>query len=254
MKTILGITIFEWIVIILIFVIVSFYVICYTNAPNLQEYVNKHEKSLNWIDVNDFFKNADNGDLIFMSGDTLGERICRWCTGSMYSHVGILFREKHPQTGENILYIWDSDLGQKTKDGARISTLHDKFKKYHGFPYIMWKKLSSESKRPTTESLLNVISEYLKQDFDNNMLTYWVSEAPFLHNIIKNVNTSFCAELIAMTMQHKDINMLSSVDENENLIYPSWYSPKSFENSKIRGFNNDFVYNQKCYVKFRDII
>src|SRR5690606_7754369 len=128
--------------------------------------------------------NVQNGDIILLSGDTPGEKTCRWCTGTIFSHVGFLFREKHPVTGEDIPYVLDCDLGQKTKSGVRVLPLRDKLHRYKGFRSGAVKKLivKKDSSRPSIEDIVRVIAKYTPIEFDNNVLSWWVSGIPSLYS------------------------------------------------------------------------
>jgi hypothetical protein len=231
-----GLYIIEWIVIIILTIILIYYIIIQKTAPNLQQYIDTHKLSLNWISYNDLLTNADNGDLLFMAGDTYGERTCRYFTKSVYSHVGMLFREIDPENDKSMLYIWESDLGQGSKDGPRILKLSDKLKRYHGFPYVMWRRM--ESNRPSTQNIMNVVEKYKDYNFDNNMLS-WMMNDSMIYNMIKN-DGIFCSELIALTMQH--INMLEKDKK------ATWYSPQSFVEG-ISGLKKDFFYGPKYYIE-----
>ncbi len=243
-----GVTILEYIILFIIIIVIFTYIYIQFRAKSLKDYVEstqsnfdlgvKHQ-NLTWNTLDDLMENADNGDLVFMSGDTKGERMCRWCTDSMYSHVGMLFREKHPETGENILYIWDADLGQQMKDGPRVQRLQDKLDKYKGFPYLMWRKLFS-NERPSTENIMKVVEKYKNHTFNNYMWKWWA-------NKLVNVETGssvFCSELIALTMQDANIGMMSS-DKS-----PAWYSPESFA-YLIEGLKDGFSYGSHVFVKFK---
>lgn len=252
--TFYGIMIIEWIILIILFFILIFYFVVQNTAPDLKNYV-ENNKNLKFIDVDYLMENADNGDLVFMSGDTRGERSCRYFTKSMYSHVGMLFRENHPETGENILYIWDSDLGQKTKDGPRIMIFKDKLKRYHGYPYLMWRKLkindvpgSENTSIPSTENILEVVEKYKDCEFDNNMLSWWACNSCF-YNLVKNDKKIFCSELIALTMQDNNINMLRTVDNGGKIA--AWYTPGIFSKDNIFGLRGNYSYSDPKYVKFK---
>lgn len=240
--------------IIFLIIIALYYVIIQYRSPDLKEYIDKHSSIINWIDLSDFLENAKNGDLIFMSGNTRGERVCRYFTDSMFSHVGLLFREKHPETNEDILYIWDSDLGQKTKDGPRILPLRDKLKRYHGYSYLSWRKLEvinnpadefTKSKfcRPTTENILKIVEKYKDHDFDEKILTWWTSEGilSIFNGLFADKNKIFCSELIALTLQSEKI-----LNKDKK---PAWYSPGSFT-GKIQGLNSNFNYGPQIFCKF----
>ena len=230
------------VVVLLSFLII--YVICQLNSPDLDNYISKHREQINWVSINDILDNAGNGDLIFLSGNTKGEKTCKWCTNTMYSHVGFLFRENHPDTGEDLLYIWDSDLGQKTKEGPRVMLLKDKLKKYKGSKYISWKKFKGE--RPDTEDILKIVNKYGKLKFDDKILSWWVSNdntvSNFLYKLIKNNNEVFCSELIAMTLQ--DLNILDRTKKS------AWYSPGDFVTYKIQGLTNGNSYSSVYMADF----
>lgn len=238
---------FQLFVLILLVLFLIVYGWCQLKAPDLKKYIDKYNEKLIWAPLQDLYDNAKNGDLIFFSGNTKGERTCRWCTGSMFSHVGILFREIHEDTGEDILYIWDSDIGQKTKDGPRVMVLKDKINRYKGYPFVMWRKLKVqyESERPTTENFLDVISKYKNYDFDNKIISWWVSNFHILHEIVKSFSrhTLFCSELIALTMQHESINILNKYRKG------AWYSPASFYSKNIDGLKPNYSYENNTFIK-----
>lgn len=231
----------EYCIVAVVIVVVGVYIWAQINAPSLNIYIQKHGDSLNWGTVDGLLENADNGDLVFMSGETRGEKTCKWCTSSTYSHVGILFREIHEETDEDILYIWDSDLGQKTKDGPRILAMKDKLSAYKGNRQLMWRPLNG--KRPTTTSILEVTREFGDQEFDEKILSWWTSSTPF-YSFFKDKNKSFCSELVASTLQHKAIGILKT-DR-----VPSWYSPGSFAHSNVEGMKRAFSYGVKTFVDF----
>jgi hypothetical protein len=227
-----------WIILISLIIVIIIYIYIQLQAPNLEKYIEKYNNHLNWTLPDDLFKNAKNGDLLFMAGSSRGEKTCCWSTNSVFSHVGMLFREIHSETGENIIYIWESDLGQKTKDGPRILTLKKKLKYYRGYRYLMWKPLQvNEMLRPSTLDIMKIVDKYKNEDFDNYMLAWWISE---YFNM--NKDGYFCSELIALTMQELGIM--------EKIHIPSFYSPKSFEDDKIEGLRDDFSYNIKKFIKF----
>ena len=244
MKRYWGITIIEWVILLIIIITILIYTWCQLRAPDLQAYVQKFGDDLNWVSNEEFFKEAENGDLVFASGNTRGEKTCRACTGSIYSHVGLLFREKHPETGEEVLYIWDSDLGQQTKEGPRVLELKNKLERYRGYPYLMWRKLKGP--RPSTEAILRVVQDYAGHEFDNKILTWWTSEgvlSPF-YRWAKSDDKVFCSELVALTLQHEAVGMLDSSKR------AAWYSPASFTHESIAGLHPNYSYGTRQFVKF----
>jgi len=260
-NTYYNITIYEWIILIVLIVSCILYLVIQTRAPNLENYIKNNSSVLRCsyltVDLNrkqpgfsdvSFLEEVGNGDLIFFCGDTPGERTCRWCTGTMFSHVGMLFKERHPESGKELIYVWESDLGQKTKDGPRVIKLVDKLEKYHGQLHFMWRKLKKNN--PPTDNIMKVVQKYKNYEFDNKMLSWWVSYPilGFLHDFVKDEKKIFCSELIALTMQSEHINMLS-VEKDQSYLASS-YSPKEFTLASIKGMKNDFSYGIQNFVDF----
>lgn len=252
-----DITLCEWVVLIVLIVSCVLYIIIQTRAPNLEKYIKSNSSILrcsflttqlylkqSGFPESSFLEAVGNGDLIFFCGDSSGERTCKWFTGSMFSHVGMLFKEYNVQRKEDIIYVWEADLGQKTKDGPRVITLIDKLKKYHGQSYFMWRKLKENN--PSTENIMKVVHEYKNYEFDDKMLTWWVANPLlfFLHDMVKDEKKIFCSELIAITMQSNHINMLN----RKNL--PTSYSPKDFAESTIKGLKHGFAYGPQNFIDF----
>ncbi len=233
-----GVTVLEYIVLVIIVFLLIFYVIIQHKAKNIEMHVKNIDKSnsLNFATVDDLLQNANNGDLVFMSGDSRGERVCRWFSGSMYSHVGMLFREIHPATGEDVLYIWDADIGQGYRNGPRVMKLQDKLDKYKGFKYLLWTPLIGE--RPTTENIMKIVAKYKDYGFDDWMLSW-------IHPIFKSKESKdvFCSELIALTMQ--ELDMLATQYRATS------YSPASFLEN-VKGLHEKYIYSDGMYVKFEE--
>jgi len=234
--------IIDLLLIVIVIIITTLYLIGQKYAPNLKQYVERFYDDLNWVPIEEIFQKADNGDLIFLSGDTRGERTCRFCTDSIFSHIAFLFKEIHPETGENILYVWESDLGQRSKDGPRILPFKEKMKRYHGYPYLMWRRLEGE--RPTTRSIMETVHKYAHYDFDHQIFSWWSSEGLLspLYYFVKDDKKVFCSELVALTLQ--DLNI---VDRGKKA---AWYSPKSFSDENIIGLHKNYRYGERCFSKW----
>lgn len=220
--------------IITVIILISVLYYFYFRGENIKKYLedDKISRELLLYDYEELEKCGNNGDLIFLSGKTKGENICKSVANSKYSHVGMLFREISPFTNEDILYIWDSDLGQNTKDGPRVQVLKDKLKLYKGEKICMWRQLSG--KRPSTENILEVIKKYMDGEMDKNMLSYFMG-------IFKEKNKYFCSELIAETLKNLGIM--------ENIKKSYKYLPCHFENN-IEGLNMEYEYGLNKFIKF----
>ena len=192
--------------------------------------------------LKEFFDNADTGDLVFMSGNSRGERVCKWFSDSPFSHVSLVIKEEvfsENSSSESELYLWETDLGQKTKDGPRIIKLKDKLELYKGDKIVGWKSLSSSLlPRPTSEKIMEVVKEYKSLDFDDTMIRWILGRLAS-----QSDKVVFCSELIALTLQHPKINIL-----NDDIPAHS-YSPGSFEKKSInQSLKKGYSYNDMKYI------
>ena len=215
---------FEWSIFIISLLLLSMYVYMLKSAPNIEKYVNKYKHELNWIRYEDLVEIVSNGDFILLSGNTRGEKMCRFIPDSIFSHVGILFKEYDKKTKTEEIYILDSDLGQGYKEGVRVSHLKTKLERYKGFRIGAIKKLNGKN-RPDTLDILKLFEKYKNHDFDHVILTWFTANYPNIHKYFKNENRVFCGEFIALILQ--DLNILK-----RNKL-PSWYVPGDFYTNKI---------------------
>lgn len=214
--------------IIILIIALSFlivYGIAQNTAPNLLRYIDTHKSKLTYTTLQDVLDRAENGDIILLAGDTSGERTCKWCTNTIFSHVGFLFREIHPETGVDTLYIFDCDLGQGTKEGVRVQPLIDKLHRYKGFRKGAFKKLLTKGDRPHLNDILELVGKYSPIEFDEYIFTWWTSNMPRLHTKIKNPKTMFCSELVAQVYQ--DLHILKKNHP------PFWYHPGDFHTRRL---------------------
>jgi len=171
-----------------------------------------------YISVESVVRQANTGDVVLLGGDTIGERGIRWITGCPFSHVAMVIRER----GE--VYLWEADLGQKTRDGPRVIRLIDKLALYSGFRVGGWKQLRNDQ-RPSEQDVLRCVEKMKTLEFDNVMLTWFVTYVYPLYALFKSPRTVFCTELIIMTMQY--LNMMSR-DK-----IPAAFSPADFFHSRF---------------------
>jgi len=184
----------------------------------------------------DVLKDVNNGDLIFLSGDTHGERLCRWFSGCIFSHVGLMFVDDID--GE--IYVLDSDLGQNMKDGVRIQKLTDKLRKYKGMKIGAIKRVKINSSIPSSK-FLELIEKYKNVDFDDKMLTWFFGDISFMRNLFENKKKMFCSEFVAECLEK--LGILS-----ESSKKPSYYGPGDF----YRTFKTkqDYTYEKPEFFRF----
>ena len=196
----------EWTILtigLIIFIFAIWYTYIQHSAPTLKDV----KLAPYYGTKDDMLKDIENGDLVFMAGRSKGEKTCAWFLKSPFTHVGLLFWERHPSTSENILYIFDCDLGQKSKEGVRVMNFEDKLKQYRGEDVIAIKKLNvpAYASRPSTQNFVDEIGKFINIDFDNKMLTWYFSNLGTISYIFKNKNKMFCSELVAEVYQNLSI-------------------------------------------------
>lgn len=213
----------------------------YFNAPSIENYITD-SKEIEWTSYENFLEKADNGDLILLSGDSKGERTCRWAVGCVFSHVGIIFREKEDSVDK--LYIWEADIGQKSKAGPRIIRLEDKLERYKGFRVAGWTPLKGS--RPSTKDILNLVPKYVHKKLDNWMLIWLLPNWSIFNGMKKDRKTVFCGELIADSLQ--DLGILDRTRPAAN------YSPRDFHidsnNSKPKELFPKYEYTKTIFINF----
>lgn len=228
----------EWCFLIVCVFILFFYIFIQLSPPRLTNIISL--PIIEKVSKDYIIGNAGVCDLLFLSGNTSGEKTCRWFTGSCFSHVAMLFRTLDVNDStKTVAYVWESDLGCRAKDGPRVIRLKDKLKRYKGYRIGGYRKLIANSVaiKPNESQLLDIITRYVDKDFDEYIMSWFVSGnnaiSQAIYNTIKNEDTVFCSELVASTL--RDIKILPSDRK------PSWYSPASFLYNMLR-YNDGYSY------------
>lgn len=239
----MKVLIHEKILLVLGCIAIVYYIIVQWNYPSLQKYIDTHTPKIHTVD--DILPTIENGDIILFSGDTRGEKTCKYFTNTFFSHIGFLFREKHPETGENVIYVWESDLGQNTKDGVRILPLKNKLQLYGGCKIAAIKKLLVYPlvERPSTQKIVGLIGDYIDLEFDHKILSWWTANFPVLYRLIKDDTTIFCSELIAAIYQKLGILRKDKVS--------AWYSPGDFHRSTL-DFEKGYGLGNTTFFSFNE--
>jgi len=172
-----------------------------------------------------------NGDLLFLSGITGGEKSCRWLSGSPFSHVAIVFVE------DQIPYVLECDIGSHHTDGIRILTLQKKLARKEQHRIIGYRKLQYLLHRPEIEPLkfIDVYEKYHDlYKFDTNM-TKWLSSSKkpkeSYHTIRKKM---FCSEFVCFALETLGICTFDSA------YYT--YAPKDLVNSHKMNMGKGLIY------------
>lgn len=229
---------------IFVLLVLTIYSFIHFLSPNVENYISSH-KDIIYNPLDKIFNDIENGDIILLSGNTYGEKICRYFSGSIFSHVGFLFREIHPITKENIIYIFDCDLGQGYGEGVRIMPLREKLDRYHGFRIGCIRKLKckyedNENYRPSNKDILNLVGKYKSVEFDGSFLTWVFSNYPVIYSIFKDQNRMFCSELV--TKVYQDLKIMKENGKS------SRYHPGDFFEGKLSLNDRYFLEDPKFFL------
>lgn len=209
-------------IIVSIIILIFIYVIG-KNGGSLEKMPTENYKNL--------FPNVKNGDLIFLSGTTHNENVGKWFSNSLFSHVGLLFRDE-----KDDVYILDSDIGQNMKDGVRIQLLDDKLKKYKGNQVLGYRSINKEINYDLIEDIINKDKDL---EFDYWMLD-WILLPLKIGSFFKNKDKVFCSEYIHSVLKKCGV-ICKNTDSYE-------ISPKYFLNCK--DMDNGFSYEEIKYYRF----
>lgn len=173
------------------------------------------------------------GDLFFLSGNTIGERVCRWFGDSPFSHVGMILNE-----GDK-LFALECDVGQGAKSGVRIVNFTDKLKRFKGDTVVI-KRLVCDSKvRPSIQKVLLHSKRYLSKELDNRMIKWLVSDIPILNDLFFDPNEMFCSEFISEL--YSDLQIIQRPEKCQSV------SPKDFISNRIKPLPNYSFGNVEYY-------
>jgi hypothetical protein len=162
------------------------------------------------------------GDLIFISGQTHGEKMIKWITGSEWSHVALIIKEDDDLSGSKMLFVWEADIGRGYKDGPRIVKLSDKLHLIKTLPQYKTDQVIGVrriSRHLNPEKVMKSVKKYLYKKMDYNMSKWAVSNTP-LYYIFSDNNKIFCSEAVALVLQ--DVGVLNKEERAAS------YSPESF--------------------------
>ena len=122
-----------------------------------------------------FLAEADTGDLIFFSGTSFGERSIKLYSRSLWTHVGIVFRDGESEGDQSKLFLAEADVGQRKKDGPRVILLSEKFEAFrrrkggeNGKIVVGWKKWS-RGPRPDSKKIMAEVQKLFTRSMDLNM-------------------------------------------------------------------------------------
>lgn len=159
------------------------------------------------------------GDLLFLSGKTYAEGFIKWYMNFPFSHVAMVIVEN------DIVYLWEADMGQQTKKGARVIELSKKKQLWKGWRiggYCRYKGPDIHA-----DDIDPIVFKYINYDIDTKLLSYF-----FGQNSQKK--EMFCSQLIAQTFIDLGIFKGDTVATN--------YSPKRLSTMS--------THNKMVYIPF----
>lgn len=195
-----------WIVCVC-FVVVYLLVRCYFFPPTVEMYLqgNTKTKKIPRLQI----KKLRTGDLLFFSGNTKGERVCRSFGGSPFSHVSFVFVENE------VRYLLECDIGTGCRPGGRVITVENKLTRSKGNYHRIVGVLKLLSTRPRYQQVVSILDEYTKIYFDDMMDKYFLADTPLQYTTPKIM---FCSEFVASILQTLGLLRFDRI--------PAWYTPK----------------------------
>lgn len=137
--------------------------------------------------------NLQTGDMLLFSGVCLVSKFLRLVTRSLYSHVGVVFRDQDL----DIVYCWDSTRLGKVRDGPGIVPLSDMVRTYPGKIYLRRLRLERTPER------IRILNEYRKEisgsRYERGLIELARSLLDFMpwHRNRQDLSTLFCSEHVA---------------------------------------------------------
>jgi hypothetical protein len=228
-NTIKKLKVWEWIFLGCIFIVLGCYAYSRLFCPSIESLYHKFGKpGIVDIKTHDF----SNGDLIFLSGITGGEKSCRWLSGSPFSHVAIIFVE------DRVPYVLECDIGSHHTDGIRILTLQKKLSRKEQHRIVGYRKLHYLFSKPEIEpsKFIDIYQKFHDMyKFDTNM-TKWLSSSnkskDGYHTIRKKM---FCSEFVCFALE------ILGICTFDKMYYT--YAPKDLVSSHKMNMSKGVIYS-----------
>lgn len=202
--------------------------------------------------ITDILPKFRNGDILLLSGNTFGEKVIKFWHRSYFNHIAMIFRDAlgAPDTKpENITFLWESDLGQNTRNGPRIIKLMDKLSKWRGSRIGMYRKYIPTDliTRPSERAIVSHADTYFDSgtEMDISMMSWFLSDYPdsWLFRKLKGAAPKvYCSELVAETLQK-----FGFMNKTK---HPSWFTPEIFASGSINKFLTGGLYGECVYFTF----
>jgi hypothetical protein len=209
---------------LVIYLSFSLSILLYLNNKEVDFRLDRKYNLIPKFKFQNLLKFGKTGDLIFLSGKTGGENLIRAYTDSIFSHIGVLIKDKDK------LYLWETGIGQGYIDAARIIPLKDKLTSNYK-TVVGWKKIN---KSINNTSLFSVIKFYIKTPSDTIMCS-WLNEN------LKIKKSLFCSELTALTLQK-----LGILNQTRPACY---YTPEEFNRGVLLLKDYKYLATKFCFYK-----
>lgn len=188
----------------------------------------KRPQSLNAFPYARIRDQLKTGDLVLFSGRTIAARLVRACTGSRWSHIGMVVRL--PEFADTPL-LWEATRASKVPDihrgqffdGVQLVPLDAKVASYPG--EVAVRRLigvdSSRERRERIEALLEEWSDKPYRNLVAKNLKAWVSGHEAVHI---SGGGGFCSELVAEA--YKQLRLLPEGKPSIRYV-PSDFGPEA---------------------------
>ena len=144
--------------------------------------------------LSDIINQFKTGDLLLFSCRGTSQCFIKAWTSSCFTHTAMVLKFN----GE--LYLWECDIGQGLKSGARVIKLKDKLNKYD-YEQKICSYVPIKDALPTND-LLSYINDNIKLDIDNIMISHLL---PF----VQKKGEVYCSQLLAKTYRHFGLDKIN---------------------------------------------
>jgi hypothetical protein len=169
----------------------------------------------------------ETGDLVLFSGRTFAARLVQCCTGSYWSHVGVVVRL--PEYG-NVPLLWEATRASKVADihrgevfdGVQLVPLAEKLASYRG-EVVVRRLVGAETPHGRYRRIKPLMRQWGARPYCNfvmkQLLAWWRGQdAATLHR------GGFCSEFVAEVYKH--LRLLPS-DRRSIDYLPHHFSPEA---------------------------
>lgn len=179
------------------------------------------------LDLNTF----NTGDILLFFGSSFGQRSLRAVLRTYYDHCAMVVKDSHGK-----LRLWEADIGQGCRKGARLIDLSQKLHNYKGYHFFI--RIPYIGKAIDRNLLSMSIMKNQKEDIHGKigLVKYFLSYNIFSPIISQDLfrNGRFCSELLYETLT--DVGIVKP-------DIASRYKPADFLDINHRSLDGQKIYD-----------